>query len=256
MRAPLSVALITLNAGRALTAALASVRFADDIVVIDSGSSDATVTIARAAGARVIDAPWRGFGPQKQLAVASARHDWVLCIDADEIVSPELAASIEQVLAAPDQAVYAMARCNRFMGRWLRHGEGYPDWSVRLFDRRQAQWSDDFVHERVLTSAPIGRLRGDLLHDSAETIATYLAKQDRYTSLQAERLAAASLLGDAGNAARMLVSPIVRFLKFYVARGGFLDGIAGLVHIAIGAKTSFDKYRKALRGHRTDGGRQ
>ncbi|MEO7402467.1 MAG: glycosyltransferase family 2 protein [Burkholderiales bacterium] len=244
-RAPLSVTLIALNAERSLAAALDSVRFADEILVVDSGSSDATAEIALAHNAIVIRQPWLGYGPQKQFAVNAASHDWVLCIDADEAVSPALRQSIEAALAAPHADGFAFARCNRFLGRWLRHGEGYPDWSVRLFDRRHARWSDDPVHERVITTRPVARLAGDLLHDSAETLTSYLAKQDRYVALQADALRDRGPIANIGS---MIGSPVVRFVKFYFLRAGFLDGWAGLVHIAIGCRNSFLKYRNALFG--------
>lgn len=243
-RAPLSVVFITLDAERVLEPALASVRFADEIVVVDSGSTDGTVALAERYGARVVRQSWLGYGPQKQLAVSQASNDWVLCLDADERVSAALARAIQQELAAPRGTAFEMARCNRFMGRWLRHGEGYPDWSLRLFQRGAASWSDDPVHERVVTTARVLRLEGDLLHESAETLQSYLAKQDRYTTLQAEALLADSV---ASNALRMLVSPLVRFVRFYIFRAGFLDGIPGLVHIAIGCRNTFGKYAKAVK---------
>jgi glycosyltransferase involved in cell wall biosynthesis len=240
-RPPLSAVLITRNAATQLPACLASVSFCDDIVVVDSGSSDDTVAIARTRGARVLHQEWLGFGPQKQFAVSQARHDWVLCIDADERVSDELRASIETVLAAPTHQAYRFPRCNRFMGRYLRHGEGYPDWSLRLFDRRHARWSDDAVHEKVLIDAEVGELRGDLLHDSAETLDAYLAKQDRYTTLAAEAALAA---GRRASWLHPLLSPLIRFVKFYVVRLGFLDGLPGLTHILIGCRNSHMKYAK------------
>jgi hypothetical protein len=240
---PLSVAIITLNAAGELGACLASVAFAEDIVVVDSGSSDDTRSVAEQGSARVVEAPWRGFGPQKQLAVEQAKYDWVLCVDADERVSPALAASIAAALAAPSATAYRMARCNRFLGRWLRHGEGYPDWSLRLFDRRHAAWSQDGVHERVLHQGATGTLDGDLLHESAASLRQYLDKQNRYTSLQAERLHAA---GCHAGVARLLASPLLRFLKFYVLRLGFLDGVPGLIHISIGCLNSYLKYAKLI----------
>lgn len=242
-RAPLSAVLITRDAADQLDACLASVAFCAEILVVDSGSSDGTAAIARAHGAKVIDHAWLGYGKQKQFAVTQAAHDWVLSIDADERVSDALRAAMLAELAAPRGFVYAMPRCNRFLGRWLRHGEGYPDWSVRLFHRGHAQWSDDTVHEQVLTTAPVLRLAGDLLHDSAETLERYLEKQNRYTTLQAERLAAE---GRSTNAAQLLLSPMLRFVKFYVLRLGFLDGTAGLVHILIGCMNSFVKYAKLM----------
>jgi hypothetical protein len=165
----------------------------------------------------------------------------VLCLDADERVSPELAASIRTTLSRPACNAYAMPRRNRFLGRWLKHGEGYPDWNLRLFDRRHARWSEDAVHERVLADGPIGRLDGDLLHLSAESLEAYLAKQNLYTTLQAQALFAR---GQRFSALRLVVSPLARFVRFYLLRAGFLDGTAGLVHIAIGCFNSFCKYAK------------
>ena len=244
---PLSVVLITLNAGEQLAECLASVAFADDVVVVDSGSTDGTVALAERYGARVVAKEWLGFGRQKQFAVEQAANDWVLCLDADERVSPELAASLVRELEAPAAPIYRMARRNRFLGRWLRHGEGYPDWSPRLFDRRQARWSDDDVHEKVLYAsapgAPIGTLTGDLLHESAEDLGRYLEKQNRYTALAAADL---HQRGQHAGAMELVFSPLLRFFKFYVLRLGFLDGLPGLVHIVIGCMNSFSKYAKLI----------
>lgn len=240
-RRPLSAVLITRNAASQLPACLAALEFCDDIVVIDSGSDDDTVAVARQHGARVIQRDWSGFGPQKQFAVEQARNDWVLCVDADERVSDELRAAIVAELAAPRYDAYRFPRCNRFMGRYLRHGEGYPDWSLRLFDRRRARWSDDAVHEKVLADSEVGTLRGDLLHDSAETLEHYLAKQDRYTTLAAEEALAR---GKRATLVHLVLSPLVRFVKFYIVRFGFLDGLPGLTHILIGCRNSYMKYAK------------
>ena len=240
---PLSLVVITRDAAAELAACLASAPFAAEALVVDSGSADHTVEVARAAGARVIVEPWRGFGPQKRFAVGAARHDWVLCLDADERVSPELGGAVRALFerGAPPACAYAMARRNRFLGRWLAHGEGYPDWTVRLFDRRRAQWSDDAVHERVVSDTKVARLPGDLLHASAESLDDYLAKQNRYTSIQAAALHAR---GIRSSAAQLVLSPLARFLRFYVLRLGFLDGAAGFAHIAIGAFASFQKHVK------------
>ena len=237
----LSLVVITRDAGAQLAECLASVDFAAEKLVIDSGSEDDTVQIARDSGARVIAHEWQGFGAQKNFAVAQAANDWVLCLDADERVSAELGGAIRAALASPRHTAYMMQRCNRFLGRWLRHGEGYPDWNLRLFDRRHARWSDDAVHEHVLADAAVGRLAGDLLHLSGESLDAYLAKQNHYTTLQAEALHAR---GERFSAARLVLSPVVRFFRFYVLRAGFLDGVAGVVHIAIGCHNSFCKYAK------------
>ncbi len=242
-RQPLSVVLITRNAASQLAACLESVVFADEIVVVDSGSDDGTVALAEAHGARVITQDWLGFGPQKQFAVDAAQHDWVLCLDADERLSPELRAGIENALQAPSTAAYRFARCNRFLGRYLKHGEGYPDWSLRLFDRSQARWSDDAVHEKVLTDARVDTLAGDLLHDSAESLASYLDKQNRYTTLAADMALAA---GKRASVGRVVFSPLTRFIKFYLIRQGFRDGLPGLIHILIGCFNSLMKYSKML----------
>ncbi len=248
-RIPLSVTIITLNAASQLAECLASAAFADEIVVLDCGSGDGTQAMAAQLGARVVEGDWPGYGAQKHRAVGLARHDWVLCLDADERVSPALRRSIEAALGgtAPAHLAWRMARANRFMGRVLRHGEGYPDWSLRLFHRGHAHWSTDPVHEKVLTQQTVGTLAGDLLHESAESLEAYLAKQNRYTSLQAQQLAAA---GNSAGWARITLSPLARFVKFYVFRRGFMDGVPGLVHIAIGCFNSMMKYAKlrALNG--------
>lgn len=237
----LSLVVITRDAGAQLEDCLASATFAAEAVVVDSGSRDDTVEIARRCGARVVAHEWLGFGRQKDFAVAQASHDWVLCLDADEQVSPELARAIRGAMQKPQHKAYAMPRRNRFLGRWLAHGEGYPDWNLRLFDRRHARWSDDAVHERVSSDAAVGRLEGDLLHASAESLDAYLAKQNRYTTLQAEAMHAR---GERCSVLRLVFSPLLRFLRFYLLRAGFLDGTAGFVHIAIGSFNSLCKYAK------------
>lgn len=242
-RPSLSAVLITKNAASLLDECLASLGFCDEILVVDSGSEDATAEVAGRHGARVIQSEWRGFGPQKRFAVEQAGHDWVLCIDADERVSEALQKSIRAAISVPTFAAYRFARCNKFMGRYLKHGEGYPDWSLRLFDRRAARWSDDPVHERVIANGDIGTLPGDLLHESAESLETYLAKQNRYSTLAAKQALA---VGKRATVIHLLLSPTLRFIKFYLFRLGFLDGVPGLVHILVGCGASFAKYAKML----------
>jgi len=240
---PLSLVVITRDAAADIAECLLSAPFCADALVVDSGSGDHTVETARRSGARVVSHPWPGFGPQKQFAVQEARFDWVLCLDADERLSPALRDSICELFARgePPHPAYALARRNRFLGRWLAHGEGYPDWITRLFDRRRARWSDDAVHERVIADGPIGRLEGDLLHASAESLERYVAKQNRYTTLQADALHAS---GKRGSAFAMVSAPLARFFRFYIVKLGFLDGAAGFAHIAIGAFASFLKHAK------------
>jgi len=246
---PLSAVLITRNAAAILEPCLESLAFADEIVVVDSGSNDGTAELAKKRGARVVAKEWLGYGRQKQFAVEQAKNDWVLCVDADERVSPELAASIRAALAAPESPVYRMARRNRFLGRWLSHGEGYPDWSPRLFNRQNARWSDDLVHEKVLYAVTPGTLEGDLMHDSSDDLAAYLERQNRYTTLAARQ---AYEQGRSGGYLHLFLSPVVRFFKFYVLRLGFLDGIAGFLHISIGCMNSYMKYAKLIELRRAE----
>ena len=245
----LSAVLITRNAAAVLDACLESLGFVDEIVVVDSASDDGTVEIAEKHGARVVQKEWLGFGRQKQFAVEQARNDWVLCLDADERVSPELAVSIQRAIVAPVSPVYRMPRRNRFLGRWLSHGEGYPDWSPRLFNRMNARWSDDLVHEKVLYAVTPGTLKGDLLHDSSDDLAGYLDRQNRYTTLAARQ---AYELGRTASVTQLLFSPVVRFFKFYVFRLGFLDGVPGLLHITIGCMNSYMKYAKLMELRRAE----
>lgn len=242
-RLPLSAVLITLNCAGSLRATLESLGFCDEIVAVDSGSTDGTLELLQQFGVKLLQESWRGFGPQKQFAIEHASHDWVLCIDSDEIVSAPLRESIEAALVAPGVQCYEFPRCNRFLGRYLKHGEGYPDLSLRLFDRRHARWSDDLVHEKVITLGVVGRIQGDLLHHSEDSIESYLAKQNRYTTLAAKALIEE---GAPVPLAKVLFSPMFRFIKFYFLRAGFLDGLPGLIHILIGCFNSFAKYAKMI----------
>jgi len=175
--------------------------------------------------------------------VSIARNDWVLCLDVDERVTPRLERSIREALAGRRYRAWRVARRNRFLGRWLAHGEGYPDWTVRLFHRAHASWSNDEVHEAVLTTTEVGRLDGDLLHDSAEDVATYMAKQNRYSTLHAQAL---YKQGVRAGYWRLAASPLARFVKFYFLRLGFLDGGPGFAHIVVGCNNTFHKYLKLI----------
>ena len=191
----------------------------------------------------MVQKEWLGFGRQRQFAVDEAAHDWVLCVDADETVSAELAASIRAALADPGYPVYRVARRNRFLGRWLSHGEGYPDWSTRLFNRLSARWSEDLVNEKVLYGVTPGRLQGDLMHGASDDISAYLERQNRHTTLAARQ---AFEQGRSPNLLNLVFSPLVRFVKFYILRLGFLDGMSGLIHISIGCINSYVKYAKLI----------
>jgi glycosyltransferase involved in cell wall biosynthesis len=240
----LSLVIITQNAAQDLARCINSAQsVADEIIVVDSGSTDQTVTVAQSYGAQVTVEPWRGFGPQKQFAVALAKYDWVLCLDADEALTDALAKSIIDTLREPDYYAYQLRRCNQFLGRNLHHGEGYPDISLRLFHRQYAQWSNDLVHEYVQATIAIGQLEGDLLHYSANSLSTYLTKQNDYTDLQAQQLWQQRKKADY---LALLISPFFRFIKFYLIKQGFRDGLPGFIHIMIGCINSFIKYAKLI----------
>lgn len=243
-RTPLSVAIITKNEAKHIRACIESVRFADEIVVVDSGSEDDTVTLAQNAGARVLFQPWLGYGAQKRFAVDAATHDWVLCLDADERVDTELASAINNALAAQNAhsaRAYEMAMQQRFMGRMLNHGDGYPLWKLRLFHRKHSQWSDDRIHESVETHEIVERLRGKLLHLPDLSLLEWIAKQNHYTTLQANHLfQGAKKTG----LAKLILNPLWRFLKYYIFQRGFLDGVPGLVHASLNAAFVFVKYAK------------
>ncbi|HRW75027.1 MAG: glycosyltransferase family 2 protein [Lewinellaceae bacterium] len=223
----LSLVVITLNAEQHLAACLASARdIVQEILVVDSGSTDRTVSIAESFGARVLQQPFLGFRDQKQFAVDHARHDHILVMDADESLSPELAASI---LTARDQwtaDAWIVNRLNHFAGRPVRHGGWYPDRIVRLFDRRACQYGPATIHEsiHVAPHLRVGKLEGDLLHDAYRSREELFAKQRRYS-----RLAAAELVrkGKTGSWIRVLAKPVYRFFKEYLLDRGFLDGRIG-----------------------------
>ena len=246
----LGVALITKNAAARLAQCLDALAFADDIVVLDSGSTDATLEIARAHGARVIERPdWPGFGPQKNRALDALATDWLLSIDADEVVSPELATSIRAAIAAPAADVYAIDRLSSFCGAWIRHSGWYPDWLPRLFRRGSARFSDDLVHERLVFETPVHRLSGKLLHYSYEDFDTVLRKLDAYSSAGARQRAAAGKRGGFGMA---LVRGAWAFVRTWVLRAGFLDGRTGFMIAVFNAETVYYRFLKLARHARQD----
>jgi glycosyltransferase involved in cell wall biosynthesis len=239
----LSVIVITRNEAHNIRDCLASVAFADDIVVLDSGSVDGTPELASAAGARVEAAPdWPGFGPQKNRALALARGDWVLSLDADERVTPELAEQIRRVLAAGDAADgYEMPRSSYFCGRFMRHGGWWPDRVLRLFRRSAGRFTDDKVHERVLVQGRIGRLDAPLEHWTYRSLDAALEKMNRYSSLSAQGLQAR---GRQASLASAIGHGWWAFVRTYFLRRGFLDGSQGFLLAVLNAETSFYRYAK------------
>ncbi|WP_250492103.1 glycosyltransferase family 2 protein [Caballeronia sp. GAWG1-1] len=240
----LGIAIITYNAAARLAQCLDSVSFADDIVIVDGGSTDATVGIAQAHRARVIEArDWPGFGPQKNRALDALATDWVLSIDADEVVTPELAASIRAAIARPQADVYSVDRLSSFCGTWVRHSGWYPDWIPRLFKRGAARFSSDLVHERLVfsTNEPAIRLNGRLMHYSYEDFETVLRKLDAYSTAGAVQRHAAGKRGGFGVA---LTRGTWAFLRTYFLRRGFLDGRTGFMIALFNAQTVYYRFLK------------
>jgi glycosyltransferase involved in cell wall biosynthesis len=243
MRERLSVTVITKNEEKRIAKCLESIAFADEVLVVDSGSTDRTVEIARQHGARVIQQAWLGYGRQKQFAVDQAKNDWVLSLDADEWLSEGLARSIQRELIKPSWGAYKMARRNKFMGRWLRHGDGYPDVSLRFFSRKKAGWCDHPVHEKVLAMEPVGFLAGDLMHESEDGLFQYIEKQKKYARILAEQ---SVKKWRARDSIKIVTSPLVRFIRLYFVRLGILDGWAGFVHALASSFASYYKYYSIL----------
>jgi glycosyltransferase involved in cell wall biosynthesis len=246
-RPTLGVALIAHNSEARLAQCLEAISFADEIVVVDGGSTDATVVIAKAHGARVVvEREWPGFGVQKNRAAAALSTDWILSIDTDEVVTPELAASIRAAINAPGADVYALDRLSSFCGQWVRHSGWYPDWIPRLFRRGAARFSDDLVHERLVFASRAERLAGKLLHYSYEDFETVLRKLDAYSSAGARQRLDAGQRGGLGPA---LARGFWAFVRTYLLRRGFLDGRAGLMIATFNAQTVY--YRFLKMGHAT-----
>ena len=253
----LSVILITKNEAANVAGCLASVAFADEWIVVDSGSSDATVQIARDHGATVIaTSDWPGFGAQKNRALAAATGRWVLSIDADERVTPALAQAIRAAVGAETSghvanfeshadrgklAGYELPRLSNFCGQWMRHGDWHPDRVLRLFWRESGRFSDDLVHERLMVSGPIGRLDGDLLHDSMPTLEGALDKMNRYSS---GRALDKVRVGGRGGLLAAFTHALWAFVRCYGVRRGFLDGRLGFVLAVYVAEGTWYRYLK------------
>lgn len=241
----LSVILITRNERRHVEACLKSVAFADEWVVVDSGSTDGTREAAEALGARVVKTDdWPGFGAQKNRALALARGRWVLSIDADERVSEALAGHIRAVVQGQGDAVdgYELSRLSRFCGQWMRHGDWYPDRVLRLFRRERGRFSDDLVHERLLLEGGrVQGLAGDLLHDTMPTLDDALDKMNRYSTGRALDKVKA---GARGGLATALGHGLWAFVRCYLVKRGFLDGRLGFVLAVYQAEGTYYRYLK------------
>lgn len=242
-RPPVSAVLITRDAERLLAQVLAAVQWCDEILVVDSGSTDRTLEIARASGARVLQHEFQGYGPQKAWAVTQAANDWVLVIDADEIVTPELRGEIEQRLERDGEAYagYEIPISLVFLGRLMRHGGEYKMRHLRLYDRRKGNYNQNRVHERVELNGPVGRLDEHMLHDSYGSIAAYFDKFNDYTTAGARDLHAR---GRTAGAATVFLRFPSTFIRQYFLRGHILNGYPGFVWSLFSAMYPVVKYAK------------
>ena len=239
---PVSVTVITFNESANLQTALESVRWADEIIVVDSESTDDTVAIARKFTDHVIVRPWPGYIAQKNFAAEQARHDWIFSLDADERVTPELAAEIQKRLAGqPTEVAFRMPRVTWHLGRWVRSTDWYPDYQLRLYDRRRARWSGKYVHESVKADGPVEDLKSELQHYAYRDLAHHFQTMDRYTTLAAKQMFEE---GRRAGFLDLLMHPPAAFVRNYVLRGGFKDGVPGLIVSAMNARYVGLKFAK------------
>ncbi|MHC5066339.1 MAG: glycosyltransferase family 2 protein [Planctomycetota bacterium] len=245
----LSACILAFNEEDRIEACIASLKGCDEILVVDSHSEDKTRELARAMGARVVERDWPGFLGQRTFAVAEASHDWILIIDADERLSPELQGEIGELKAAgfPDHAGWQMPRCSEYMGRWIRHGTWYPNLVLRLFDRRRGKCAGKDPHDRVEVEGPVGKLQGDLLHHPYRNFKEHMQTIDRYTTTMAEEMLSR---GKRAHFWNLAINPAMRFFRFYVLRMGFLCGWRGLLLAFLAAHYVRLKYAKAMRMQR------
>ena len=246
----LSVTIITRNEEAQIAAAIAAVGWADEILVVDSHSTDRTVALAQAAGARVIVRDWPGYVAQKNFAAAEAAHDWILSIDADERVTPELASNIRAALEHPTHAAYACPRLTWYLGRWIKGTDWYPDYQTRLYDRRRARWTGKYVHEAVAVDGTRGRLRGHLQHFAYRDIGEHLDTIDRYTALAARQMFES---GRRTHVLQLVLHPPLAFLRNYIAKGGLFLGAVGFVVSALNTYYVFLKFARLWELQQRDG---
>jgi glycosyltransferase involved in cell wall biosynthesis len=240
---PVSACIVAMNEEDRLGACLDSLEWCDELIVVDSHSTDKTRELAAARGARVIERDWPGHIAQKEFAVRAARHDWVLCVDADERVSPQLRAAIEAARKGGFAATagYEVSRVSSYFGRWIRHGTWYPDWKLRLFDRRRGGWGGRDPHDHAQVDGAVQRLAGDLFHEPYRNFDEHLRTIDRYTTTMAEQMRAE---GRRARLVDVILRPPARFLVFFVWRRGFLDGWRGLLLAYLAAHYVRLKYAK------------
>ncbi|HVY59577.1 MAG TPA: glycosyltransferase family 2 protein [Xanthobacteraceae bacterium] len=245
----MSAIVITRNEAANIAACLDSVAFCDERIVVDSGSDDGTIEIATRKGARVVSRAWEGFGPQKNFALSLAAGDWILSIDADERVSPALAAAIRAAMDEDRADGYEMARRSRFLGREMRHSGWSPDYVLRLFRRGAARFSDDLVHERVICDGKVARLAQPLDHFPVLRLEDAISRMDRYSTAGARMLSAK---GRRVSFASGITHGLWSFLRAYVWRLGFLDGREGFLLAVANAEGTYYRYMKAWLAGRPD----
>jgi glycosyltransferase involved in cell wall biosynthesis len=239
----ITATIITRDEERNIARAIESLRCCDEILIVDSGSTDRTTELAEKLGARVVEAGWRGYSGQKNWAAEQAANDWILSIDADEALSEALEAEIWNLKkTGPRFDAYTMPRLARYLGRWVLHSGWYPDRKIRLYDRRKARWVGDFVHESVMFEGRVGHLDANILHFTCESLAEHVKSMERYTTLAAQELAARRVKVPLW---RVITAPALTFVKSYVVQRGFLDGFEGLVISYMAAFYTFLKYAKA-----------
>lgn len=222
----LTVTIISLNEAAHIAAAIDSASFADEILVVDSGSSDDTTDIARSKGVRVLTRAWSGYVDQKNFAAGEASHDWIFSLDADERIPAALAEEIRSVLSAdPPYRGYRVPRVTFHLGRWIRTTDFYPDYQTRLYDRRFARWRGRYVHESVAVDGWSGYLKNDLQHYSFADLRDQIKRINHYSTLSAMQMYEE---GRRTGPVEMLVHPPAAFMRNYILRRGFLDGTAGL----------------------------
>jgi len=239
----ITATIITLNEERNVARAIESLRCCDEILIVDSGSTDRTVELAEKLGVRVVEAGWLGYAAQKNWAAEHAVNDWILSLDADEALSEALEAEIWNLKkTGPDCDAYTMPRLARYLGRWIYHSGWYPDRKVRLYRRDKAKWVGDFVHESVQPRGRLGHLQSNILHFTCDSLSEHVKTMDRYTTLAAQELAARKVKVPLS---RLIFDPAWAFLRSYFVQRGFLDGPEGLTIAHMAAFYTFLKYSKA-----------
>jgi glycosyltransferase involved in cell wall biosynthesis len=237
----LSIVIVAKNEALNIAECVRSARFADEVIVMDSGSSDATAELARAEGATVVTTDWPGYGPQNNRGIDLARSDWFFSLDADERITPALAAEIRAAIARDDVAGFRVPRSSMFCGRFMRHGGWRPDYTWRLARRGAARFTDDYLHAHLKVQGATGTLRESIVHYSYRSLEDVLEKLNRYSSASVRDMSAR---GKRGSFAGAIGRGLWAFVRTYVLRLGFLDGRWGFMLAVFNAETTYYRYAK------------